>query len=56
MDIDSYFLNFNQKIVYIGMAISACPAGTQPGLTSMGRILLGPIKNRVGYRIKKKKK
>ena len=31
------------------MAIFAQLAGTQPGPTLIGRVLLGPIGNRVGY-------
>ena len=38
------------------MAIFARPADTRPGPTLMGRVLPGPIKNRVGYGFKKKKK
>ena len=38
------------------MAISARPAGTRSGPTLMGQVLPGPIKNRVGYGFKKKKK
>ena len=38
----------------VGMAIQARPAGTRPGPTIMGRILPGPIKNRVGYGFKTK--
>ena len=33
----------------------AQPAGTRAGSTLMGRILLGPIRNRVGYEFFKKK-
>ena len=36
------------------MAIFARPADTQPGPTLMGWVLPGPIKNRVGYGLKKK--
>ena len=36
------------------MAIQARPAGTLPGPTLMGRILPGPIKNRVEYGFKTK--
>ena len=36
----------------LGMAIAARPASTQPDLTLMGWVLLGPIKNRVGYGLK----
>ena len=42
----------------VGMAIFDQPAGTRPGPTLMGRVLLGPIRNRVGYgflKLKKKK-
>ena len=39
---------------FLGMAIFAQPAGTQPGSTLMGRILPDPIKNRVGFGFKKK--
>ena len=39
----------------LGMAIFALPADTRPGPTLMGRVLPGPIKNRVGYGFKKKK-
>ena len=40
---------------WLGMAIQAQPVDTQPDSTLMGRILLGPIKNRVGYGFKTKK-
>ena len=33
----------------LGMTIFARSAGTQPGLTLMGRVLPGPIRNRVRY-------
>ena len=39
----------------LGMTIFARPADTRPGPTLMGRVLPGPIKNRVGYGFKKKK-
>ena len=39
---------------WVGMAIQAQPASTQPGPTIMGRILPGSIKNRVGYGFKTK--
>ena len=38
----------------LGMAISARPVGTRSDPTLMGRVLPGPIKNRVGYGLKKK--
>ena len=38
----------------VGMAIFARPAGTRFGPTLMCRVLYGPIRNRVGYRFKKK--
>ena len=38
----------------VGMAIYIRPADTRPGPTLMGRILPGPIKNRVGYGFFKK--
>ena len=37
------------------MAIFARPAGTRSGPTLIGRILPGPIRNRVGYGFLKKK-
>ena len=37
------------------MAIQARPAGTRPNPTLMGRVLSGPIKDRVGYGFKTKK-
>ena len=51
---------WNQKIyIYeerqLGMAIFTRSAGTRSGPTLMGRVLPGPIKNRVGYGFKKKK-
>ena len=41
--------------VGVGMAIFAWPTGIRPGPTLMGRILPGPIRNRVGYGFLKKK-
>ena len=41
--------------IQLGMAIFAWPAGTRPNPTLMGRVLPGPIRNRVGYGFKKKK-
>ena len=38
------------------MAIYIWPADTRPGPTLMGRILPGPLRNRVGYGFIKKKK
>ena len=38
----------------VGMAIQARPAGTPLDPTLMGRVLPGPIKNRVGYGFKTK--
>ena len=45
-----------ERLLEIGMATQAQLAGTDP--TLMGRVLLGPIKNRVkyGFFFKKKKK
>ena len=43
-------------LLKVGMAIFARPAGTQSGPTLMGRILPGPIRNRVGYGFFLKKK
>ena len=40
--------------VGVGMAIFARPTGIRPGPTLMGRILPGPIRNRVGYGFLKK--
>ena len=37
------------------MAIFARPVDTRPGPTLMGRVLPGPIRNRVGYEFLKKK-
>ena len=36
------------------MAIFAWPADTRPGPTLMGRVLPGPIRNRIGYGFFKK--
>ena len=41
--------------VGVGIAIFAWPAGIRPGSTLMGRILPGPIRNRVEYGFFKKK-
>ena len=41
---------------FIGMTIFARPTDTQPGPTLMGQILPGPIKNRIEFGFKKKKK
>ena len=38
------------------MTIYAWPTGTRPGSTLIGRVLPSPIKNRVGFGFKKKKK
>ena len=39
----------------VGMTIFARPAGTRLGLTLMGRVLPGSIRNRVGYGFLNKK-
>ena len=46
---------FEQLPLFLGMAIFARPADTQSGPTLMGRVLLSPIRNRVGYGFLKKK-
>ena len=38
----------------LGMAISAQPAGTLPGLILMGQVLPNPIRNRIGFGFLKK--
>ena len=45
---------FVLKTLCLGMAIFARSAGTRSGPTLMGRILPGPIRNRVGYGFPKK--
>ena len=40
---------------WVGMTIFVRLADIRPGLTLMGRVLPGPIRNRVGYGFKKKK-
>ena len=42
--------------IYRGMAIYARPMGTRSGLTLMAWVLPGPIKNKVGFGLKKKKR
>ena len=41
------------KLQCLGMTIFARPTGTLPGSTLMGRVLPGPIRNRVRYGLKK---
>ena len=41
---------------WVGMTIFTRLADIQLGPTLMGRVLPGPIRNRVGYELKKKKK
>ena len=55
MDALSFISQNNEKNkVQIGMAIFTRSAGTRSGPTLMGRVLPGPIKNRIGYGFKKK--
>ena len=46
---------FIDLLLLLGMTIFARPTGTRPNSTLMGRILSGPIRNRVGYGFLKKK-
>jgi len=46
---------FEQLPLFLGMAIFARPADTRSSPTLIGRVLLGPIRNRVRYGFLKKK-